>query len=149
MGFKATDATALNAVAGIFDLELWSGVSDPRFPVVHMSIGAAASAAVAATGTAAELLANAIDAANRSDQGVTVWIEVTRPEMPSFVADALDRLAGYGAGIVVTHATPAGMLCSHPPGGQLPQQFLDRLIKASRAEMVWHPLSRQPVPGIC
>lgn len=148
MGFNATDAAALNAAAGVFDLKLWSDAPSPDFPVVRMTIDAPASAAAIASGRPARLLADAIDAADRLDQNITVWIEVTQPDMPAFVAEAFDKLTGYGAGIVATLATPAEVLCSHPPGGQLPQQFLERLAKASRAGEVWHPLAQEPVPGI-
>ena len=148
MGFNATDAAVLNAAAGIFDLKLWVDAPSADFPVVRMTIDAPASAAAVASGRPASLLADAIDAVDRLDQNVTVWIEVIQTEMPAFVAEAFDKLAGYGAGIVVTLATPAGVLCSHPPGGQLPQQFLERLAKASRTGEVWHPHVQERVPGI-
>lgn len=148
MGFNATDAAALNAVADMFHPKIWSDALDWNFSVMRLTISAAGSTAAITTGRAAELLSAAIDAANRMDQNVTVWIEVTQPGMPLFVAEAFDRLAGYGAGIVVTQVSPAGMLCSHPPGGALPQQFLERLAKASRTGEVWHPHVQEPVPGI-
>jgi hypothetical protein len=127
---------------------LWRDTSEPGYPVVRMTLSAPVSAAALATGKAAELLAEAIEAAHRSKPNVTVWIEVTQPDMPPFVAEALDKLAGRGAGIVVTHATPDAMHCSHPPGGQLPPELHARLAKASRAGQVWHPLAQEPVPGI-
>jgi hypothetical protein len=123
-------------------------VSDPNFPVVHMTISASGSAAAIITGKAAGLLAAAIDAANHLDLNVTVWIEVTQPRMPLFVAEALDRLAGYGAAIVITHASWDGILCSHPPGRQLPRTFVERLARASRAGRVWHPILHRVVLGI-
>ncbi|MDQ0570568.1 hypothetical protein QFZ42_002402 [Variovorax paradoxus] len=127
---------------------LSSGVPDPDFPLMRMTISAPGSAAAMATGRAAELLAEAIQAASRSKPNVTIWIEVTQPEMPPFVAEAFDKLAGYGAAMVVTHVTPKGMLCSHPPGEQLPLQFLERLVRASGTGTVWHPLAQAPVRGI-
>ena len=148
MGFNATDAAVLNAAAGIFDLKLWVDAPSLDFPVVRMTIDAPASAAAVASGRPVGLLADAIDAADRLGQNVTVWIEVTQPDMPPFVAEAFDKVAGYGAGIVVTQTSSAGILCSHPPGGQLPQQFLERLAKASRAGKVWHPLAQEPALGI-
>ena len=148
MGFNATDAAVLNAAAGIFDLKLWVDAPSPDFPVVRMTIDAPATAAAVASSRPAGLLADAVDAADRLDQNVTVWIEVTQPDMPSFVAEAFDKLTGYGAGIVVTLATPVGVLCSHPPSGPLPREFLERLAKASRAGEVWHPHVQEPVPGI-
>lgn len=143
-----TDAAALNAAAGIFDLKLWSDAPSPDFPAVRMTIDAPVSAAAVASGRPAGLLADAIDAADRLDQNVTVWIEVTQPDMPPFVAEAFDKLTGYGAGIVVTHATPAGVLCSHPPGEPLPSQFRKRLAQASRTGELWHPLEQELVPGL-
>lgn len=127
---------------------LWRDASEPGFPVVRMTLSAPVSAAAVATGKAAELLAEAIEAAHGSKPNVTVWLEVTQPDMPRFIAEALDRLAGCGAGIVVTHATPEAMHCSHPPGAQMSPEFHARLAKASRAGQVWHPLAQEPVPGI-
>lgn len=75
----------------------------------------------------------AIDATDRLDQNVTVWIEVTQQDMPAFVAEAFDKLMGYGADIVVTHAAPAGMLCLHAPGGRLPKHFLQRLFQVEQS----------------
>lgn len=148
MGFNARDAAALNAVADMFDPKVWNDALDRNFPVFRLTIGTAGSAAAISTGRAAELLYAAIDAANRFEQNVTVWIEVTVRGMPLFVAEALDRLAGYGAGIVVTQTSPTGILCSHPPGGRLPQEFLERLAKASRSGDVWHPHAQEPVEGL-
>jgi hypothetical protein len=113
-----------------------------------MTVSASGSAAAIITGKAAGLLAAAIDAAHHLDLNVTVWIEVTQPRMPLFVAEALDRLAGYGAAIVITHASLNGILCSHPPGRQLPRTFVERLARASRTGRVWHPILHRVVLGI-
>lgn len=148
VGFTEAHALALQEVVGVFDMELWSDAPFPDGPVVRLNLDAAACTTAVSTHRAAKLLAAAIDAADHLDENVTIWLEVTQSKMPPFVAEALDELAGRGAGIMVTHTAPAGIRCSHAPGGQLPLQFRERLARASRVEQVWHPLAQKPVPGI-
>ncbi|MFD2274777.1 hypothetical protein ACFS07_36410 [Undibacterium arcticum] len=65
----------------------------------------------------------------------TVWLDIKTVHIPEFVAAAIDRCAGFGLGLVVTH----GECCSHPPGMPLPDGILSAMGRALRSGWVWHP----------
>lgn len=94
----------------------------------------------------AKKLATAMqDAARSHGDGfqTTVWLDVTGPSVPMFVSDAIERCAGFGLGLIVTH----GECCSHQPGFPLPERVMENLERCQRHGFVWHPVADQLVPA--
>lgn len=85
------------------------------------------------------------DAARAHGDGfqTTVWLDVTGLTMPMFVPDAIERCAGFGLGLIVTHA----QCCSHQPGFPLPERVMEHLERCQRHGFVWHPSIDQLVPA--
>lgn len=96
---------------------------------------------------ASTLASEIIEAAEfyRDSRQTTVWIDVVRGDPPAELLEAVRKLAGYGAGVVITHE--ASLACSHAPGPRLAQPLCDSVAAVNRGGLVLHPYSQQLVPA--
>ena len=102
---------------------------------------------VVVTDETANRFANELmDAARFFNHGdsTTVWIKVATKEIPRYVDRALERFAGFGIGLVISH----GKACSHSPGPLLSGELRQRIASVSRHGQVWHPLVKTLVESM-
>jgi len=71
--------------------------------------------------------------------GTTVHLDVSTPEIPQPVIDALGRFRSYGLGLVVTH----NGVSSHSGDPNFDATLLNLIRSASRDGKVWDPIARK------
>lgn len=90
----------------------------------------------------AQVLRDAIEAADRHEEKTTVWLEVDAQSIPPYLLPAIQKLGHFPAAIVVTHAG----LCTHGPNAGLTDPALQAaLAKCSRGGAKWHPILKRLV----
>lgn len=93
---------------------------------------------------AAAILADGLMSATRYDQDVYCWLDVQASHVPEIVATALERCAGFGLRLVVTHDDK----CSHGPGKRFPLPLMKLIAGASNSGETWHPIRQKMVPSM-
>lgn len=87
-------------------------------------------------------LARIIEAFDRFDEGVTVWLDVRgSDDIPAYVDRAIDAIANFGAAIIVS----CNNRFSHGPGALLDEDFCTRVAKGNRQGLLWHPGAKETV----
>jgi hypothetical protein len=137
MAFASIDGNALK-LAEQAGFHPFSDVTvDSEWPLCRFSC-----VAIPSCTDPSEILARAIEAADRWAPKMTVWLDVQAQEFPNYVQDALDKVGHYPAAVVVTHAGK----CSHGPNAELTAPELQAaLIRCGRGGGKWHPLLRRVV----
>ncbi len=140
MGYSRIDTDALNAARNAGFNNMLQDTPDDNWPLMRFDCISAPRC-----GAADQLLYDAITGAHRSREKLTVWLDVTAPNMPQYVLDAIKRLHAFGAGVVVTHNGD----CSHGPNAGLVDPTLQDLIKDANQPSwrVWHPVHQRYVRG--
>lgn len=137
MGFNSSDTETLNLAKKYWLIDSMD-VADGQESMAKISIGNLAPE----TG-AAELLSKTLTALALfyNSPASTVWLDVTVVDIPAYVSEAIERCAGFGMGLVVTHYDH----CSHAPGKVLPDSIRSVVIRAQRDGMLWHPVAQEMV----
>lgn len=76
----------------------------------------------------------------RDSHTTTVWIDVVEGDVPDALLEALTKVSGLGAGIVVTQE--AKLACSHGPGTVLAISLCRAVYQINRGGFVWHPYAQ-------
>lgn len=141
MAFEKRDADALNQAHEKHFAPISVDVGDHQVFLMKLEVQN-----VVTIDAPAKRLADAMNAASRfynDGNSTTVWLDITATEIPSFVAKAIEQIAGLPLGLVVTH----GVRCSHPPGAHLPEQLLAATRDVQRDGWIWHPIENRRVPS--
>ncbi len=138
MGYSNQDTDALNAARLAGFNNALQDTPDANLPLMRFDCVLAPGCS-----DAGQLLHDAITGAHRLREKLTVWLNVTAPNMPQYVLDAIEKLQAFGAGVVVTHNGD----CSHGPNAGLVDPVLQKLIKDSNhpGQRLWHPIHQRYV----
>jgi hypothetical protein len=85
----------------------------------------------------AQVLRDAMEAADRNEEKTTVWLDVEAQSIPPYLLPAIQKLGSYPLAIVVTHAG----LCTHGPNAGLTDPVLQAVLATcGRGGARWHPI---------
>lgn len=132
MGFTAYDGLALKEAeqAGFKSTAVIT--KEPSWPVHRFSCPQDPQCT-----DPAQVLRDAIEAADRREEKTTVWLDVDAQGIPNYLVPAIQKLGYFPAAVVVTHAG----LCTHGPNAGLKDPALQAaLATCSRGGAAWHPI---------
>ena len=92
----------------------------------------------------AESLAADIENCARMDSGSTIYLEVETVSIPKVVIEAIQKLKGFGAGIVVSHNN----LFTADTDSKIDGNLLDAVQKSARKGIIWHPKEEKWVQAV-
>jgi hypothetical protein len=83
----------------------------------------------------AKTLSDDIENCARMDSGSTIYLDIQTLTIPAVVIEAIKKLGGFGAGIVVSH----NGLYTNDTNSKIDEKLLNFVQKAARSGVVWHP----------
>ena len=91
-----------------------------------------------------ESLAADIENCARMDGSSTIYLEVSTFSIPKVVIEAIQKLKGFGAGIVVSH----NGLYTADTDSKIDESLLDAVQKSARSGIIWHPKEEKWVQAV-
>lgn len=137
MAFGSQDSAAINTAVQAGVIMKGNDIVDPSHILATMVCPQTLN-----TTEPASILANAIEALDRFAAGTTVCVEVEGPlPVPFFIKDAIEKLEGYPAKIVVV----CDGASTQAPGPLLDEDLRQAVKNASRGGALWHPIEKKLV----